>query len=813
MRVDRIAFRSLDDLCAEIKADKSSSKFVHNRFPVRFIFLPDFERMKELLHILNKKHKCISFDFANTLTHDDCWLTADDIVNPLVDFVENNSSHDYAIFPISEIVRFFTDEDLFSTFITMCQIETISNQKQRLYIPLVGMHVRFKNFSPHFNREWGPVWELAEEITEKLPITMCVDIKKCTFNHEPKKDTLFINQTNEWMNLWKTSPREKLFGHNIVCHSETLSILYPNSKPDSFFEFKTVHNQKEIIEALYDTSFPIPYLDEDIILWKELEVLLEKDPSMTVSSIGYEHIISRIFNIRNLSIDLFMSLWIKNNTPVSKWLLKHYLMNNNNGEKYLYHVAKNILDYTDENLELELWTRLFKLEKITDMMLSERRNLIIEFYSLKNTTPSRIESIIEQEMDIALKKYNSFKEKLKVMTGISYSERKRILQLSLEANDNAELSRQELLEIYKIVYPPLYKYLSPIHIDNIESNTEWVIQYFDEYRWAKVFNDKIKLDAILNDKNKDEKNFFEWYYQLQSPHSLLKESQNDNIIWLDAIGLEWINLLYHSISDIVTLNRVEMTRANLPTTTDCNRFDIDQSRHITDFDKYMHQMNSYIHPDSFIEELEYAEQLFRKTLAIDKATIVVSDHGLSTFVREIHGAGKQILSDFKSDHEGRCVWADKKFSADTEYISVENPGNTKHKEKWAITPLRHDSLGNLPRRAVHGGASPEEVIVPFLVISPISKNKEIFNLSPKSFTISQGCLLIKDISINPQPRNPKIISEKKEWILIYNPQTQKWEVTLKGLGTGTHKLKLNIDGVEMFISIEVTGGMKMRDLI
>ncbi len=808
-------FQSMDELFAEIESDKLSSKYVHNRYPVRFIFLPNFERMKELFNTLTKKPNCKSLDLVNKLPYANGWLTADDITNPLKNIIKNAPENDYVVVPLSEIVRFYPDPDLISTFITICSIETISNNTQRIYIPLVGMHERFKGFSLHLRSEWGPIWEVTENITEKLPIIMCVDPDKCTIYPNPTKEPIFIEETNDWLSLWKRS-QEKLFGLDIICNSDTLSYLYSFSKPDSFFDFKEVRNQKDIIKVLYNIEVPIPYLDVEKNLWVGLYDLLNKESSL-VSATSFELMVAHVFNVRTISDESVLALWIKNNTPIKKWLLKYYVLSQTDlNTTYIYDVFRAISDYSDEKLELELWTRVFKRDKIDNEILTERLELIREFYSLKVTMGPQIESTLEAELNSELSKYKSVKEKMRLLTGITFTEKKKIIELSIEANDKEELSKKALLTIYKVIYPTLHRYLDSIELDNAEDNIEWIKQYFDEYRWSKVFNTKTKiLNEILNDKNGGEKNFFEWYYNLQSPQTVLKELpyEDDNIIWLDALGLEWINLLYRSISDFVTFNRILMVRSNLPTTTDSNRFDIDKSRHIIDLDKFIHQMDSYNHPDSFVKELDFVENFLRETLAVDSSTAIVSDHGLSTFVRGGHGANKKILDDFRPDHGGRCVWTDKRFLPDTSYVEVENPSDSKHKEKWAIIPLQHDSLGNLPRREVHGGATPEEVIVPILLISPSSGRNEMYNINPESFKVKQGKPVFDGLSISPKPRNPVILGENHEWKLSYNESTHYWAVNLEGLGTGHHNLKLIVDEVEMKIKVEVTGGMKVRDLI
>jgi len=778
--------------------------------------------MRELYRAIVIKNKCKPIDLINLLPHEDGWLTPNDIISTVQEIILNKPNDDFIIFPLSEIIRFYSDNTLISTLMTLCESESGLNKHQRIYIPLIGMQERFSDFKHHFNREWASMWQLNENAHKKTRVKI-YDYNSCNLDEIPSAkttDVLHINTTKKWLNLWREERNELLYNTPIICCSKSISTLFYYSKPDSFFEFDEVSNIKQVIETQYNINLPIPYLNEEKLLWEQLRNKLSDLAPTNVSS-NFEKLVSHIFNVHSLSAESFLTMWIRHRAPLHKWLLLHYytISKEKTTDSYLVNVLNNMSQpYTDEKLEDLLWILIYKNEKITIPLMTERLNLLKEYYALQNTTvTSALELEIESQLRPLLDKCKTTKEKLLLLTGISNIEKKLIVIFSSDAIKSNELSRLELTKIYKLKYPTLYNYLTHIELDNIDENIKWINDYFEEYRWSKIINTKTdNLNKILNKVNKDNSSFYNWYYEISSPHKLLKDfsskSDVDSILWIDALGLEWINLLYSIISNKNYMNKIMLGRANIPTTTECNRYEVEKNKHILSLDKYIHSINSYTYPDSFVEELTFVEKLFTDTLCVDTATLIVSDHGFSAFVREIHGANNKILDKYSPDHEGRCVWVDEELSQDSDYIIIDNPNDRMHKEQWVAVPLRHDSLGNLPKREVHGGATPEEVLVPIIYISPELKERD-YHINPLYFEIEQGKPIINTLIITPTPRNPVLTNGTNEWNLHYDISNKMWTVKLSGLGTGTHKLYLNIDEKKYEITVKVLGGMKVRDLI
>jgi hypothetical protein len=100
----------------------------------------------------------------------------------------------------------------------------------------------------------------------------------------------------------------------------------------------------------------------------------------------------------------------------------------------------------------------------------------------------------------------------------------------------------------------------------------------------------------------------------------------------------------------------------------------------------------------------------------------------------------------KASHEGRYIKLDSEETIeDTDYIRHKN-GTDNFK-----VALTHASLNTKPVREVHGGCTPEEILVPFIVISnkksarAVEKNVETKQLVMSSEIICCKCLMSNTI--------------------------------------------------------------------
>lgn len=810
-------FSDLNNIFGEIKEDKHSNNYVYNRFPIRFIFLPDFEALKKVYHFLTSENDCINIDLTKLLPHDDGWITPDNILNSIREEIYNDNKKDIIVLPLSEIIRFYSNKSLISIFRSLCSLENIEKStEKRIYIPIVGMHERFKkNFESDYSREWGPIWKLNPITKSKLEIFICSNPNLCKKTCLTNKDYNNIDTTKKWLELWKND-NKKIISNNIILHSKTISKLYQNSEPDSFFSFNEISNYKTIIKIIHNIDIPIDYLTEEQELWKELDNLLKNKFDKIPND--FHSLITSLYNIKRFEKNKILNTWIKEKKLLYRWLLKNYLINNFSDELYIIKVIKNLPNLDDNSVETELWTRIFKIENRAESLIKERLKCLRDFYKITNKSPNNMNSIIKHELDILFKSKLSTEEKLRVLTDLSDFEKKLIFELSKVGIDKKEITREELSVIYEDIFPLLYHYIKPISVDNINTSISWALEYFNEYKWSKLLNKKSdSLIKLLCEINKNEDTFYKWYHNIKPSYSFVQEESNkeSDIIWVDALGFEWASLVYHLISNDYNIKKFSIARSNIPTITDCNRFeDIKPKNHIMDLDSLIHGEHNYQYPESFIREIETIENICNNINA-DKKNIIVSDHGLSAFVLKKHGVNKKYNFEMV-EHEGRCMWAKQQFTSDSDYLCHPSPITIQEKFKYVVVPLRHDSLKDVPRREVHGGATPEEIIVPYLVISKEAE-KIKYKIHPNEFKIRIGENEIINIVIEPKPYEVILVdNDNNKYSLSFNSEKDKWFIDLRSLklNTGKYTFSVFIDNKKVGeIIVIISGGMVERDLI
>jgi len=782
-------FNSITDLQYEIKLDKNSRESYANRYPVRIIFLPSLQMLKDIVKSFDDIGVKI-INLANFLPSDDGWLSVQDLFEIIKGYYEEN---DFIIVPCSEVIRFYDKNDFNHLFNALATLENNREYPlRRLYLPLVGIYERFKNeFYDSFYRKetWAPIWQIKADCQKKIKIFITdFEIQHLVL---PVK---IVYKTKDWLELWKKDNIEK-----IICVSKTLIHLYPNRLPDSVFDTETIKNFKELLSKIFDINLPMEFKDTEAPLWNELlNMFIEK---------GFrdlEDAIRKVFNVVNIEVKDIIKLWLSSNRTLDRWLLKNYVCQKQEwNETYIY-IILNSLDALDDNeLEENIWFKIFELPN-KSLYRNERMTLLKHVYAAKEV-PAYIESkLLDEFYRIA-----NFKEKKKLLTGIASCEKK--LAIELFANDKIEV--QDLIE----AYPDLHYYLSDVFPENINKDISWIRDYFKEYRLSKL-KDKIsdELNTILNEKNKNKEQFYHWYYNFETASQILGRENVDKILLIDALGIEWLPFLCNFIEHDLNLHigKKYIARAYLPTTTEFNR--LDNAIHIYDFDKVVHSSEQYRYPEDIVKEIDLIKRILFKYLSIpeQERVAIASDHGLTALARLKENI--KIYNFQNTHHEGRCMWINNNdILEDNDFIihNIENPCCGQYSK--CLISLKYTSLDRRPLREVHGGATPEEVLIPVIIISKQHHHyQQDFEISFDRTRISKREHFIW-MAINPNPDIIPILTDQLDRPLSieYDKDFCKWRVNIRELKTGKQIIKIKIGSWEKTFTIELVGGMRETDIL
>lgn len=789
-----IKFHSLGELCDIIKQDKHSERISDRRFPVRFIFLNSFEELQEIVRFLIKNCNAESRELAELLSDKNRWLTTDEIVN-WVKGISNNA----VIVPLSEFLRFQGKDDFYITLKSLTEIEKQNNI--RIYIPLVGLWERFEQeFWVNFYRkeEWAPVWKLE---TSSRKIT----IYQINFDLDYKDILLenfaVISTTEEWLSVWK---RENVKG--ILSLSKSLSYFYKNFLPDQAFELREISNQKEFLEEIFEIKVPVKFKDDEAEFWNKLirEVGKYNEKGLTIENIFLRHFNFR--SIERLTPKDFLALYLRTDEDYERWLIRNiFLVLDKFKSSYLYRCFESLRELKEDNLIERVWLEIFylPLETLTKDVFSERREFLNLIHRNLNISAQFVEIKLANELS-NIKNY-PLKKKLKYLTNITLTERKYIIF------ELKNIDIQEIIPDLKKVYPELVYYLDWDLIKPDNEVDEWIFEYFKEYNYSKVKHAKSpKIEQLINSKNKNKSTFSDWYYSL--PKAEIEE--NINYVWVDGLGAEWFPLIVHLLNRYGKekgrfIKKKMLTRVNLPSTTECNRYEFEK---IGDLDKYVHNQNPYEYPGNLINEIEIIERIIKEIVDLsDDRICIISDHGFSFLCLKDFGNFKRLDLP-NAEHEGRCMWIDKVDYKDDEYFIVWNVDEGSCKSRRALVALKHVSLNNTPYREVHGGATPEEVLVPYIVIeTEKDKTKYKIELINSEVWITNPVIQFK---IYPQPLYiPEAFLNEQSLNVSYEKENGIYTIDLRGLKVGEHTIVLKIGDKHYQIKVTIRGGFKERDLL
>ncbi len=769
-------FENINSLIQKIKEDKKTKNITEKRFPVRYIFLSNFDILKDLIKEITKIGINI-FEISQLLPKDDGWITKQEFIDKIKKLEDDK---DYLLLPFSEIARFYNKQDFNNLFSQLTELENIANSNQRIYMPLMGIKVRFENeFYKNFNRkiEYSFVWEIYKSI-QRTNIFLYKDLLINVNINTIQK----VKGTKEWLTLWK-----KDISTPTLVLSKTLFFLSDNAKPDEFFDLKKINNLKELTANIFKVEIPIEFKESENSFWLQL---FNKFNTETYTS--FYDIVKNVVNTSKVNVKNFIELWLTpKRNDFEKWLIKNYLLSHECiKDSYLCKSLKSLNSFYNIDFLMSLWNTIFDILNPTEKTYNDRVNLLKQFYNIfKPELPIDFINDYKHKLE---EKDN--KTKFQLITGILNFEKEMIVEIFSQEKNNTLLDKFSHLQIY----------LEDFELDNLTNNQEWVYSYFKEYKVSKIkdeYTNEINLN--INELNKNDDSFFEWYYSFKDVATYLNNGNFDYVFWIDAIGIEWIGLI-KSLLNVKKYNieKTYIARVNLPTTTDANRYDYDNLQYFQDYDKFIHS-NIYQYPNSIIREINKIVEIVEKAvIQQNKRAVIISDHGLSALVR-LNDSSKNFE---QANHEGRYIKSENtsNFQSDENYIKKNN----------YIIASKHISLSSKPTREVHGGCTPEEVLVPIIVFNSIpnyTQQEETYSIKLITDEIDIKNLEVI-FKISPVPNKKAFLVYGSKRIELKKNKIGEYTCKIDFKKAGQYEIKVKIGNSQQEFRINIKSGFKERDL-
>jgi len=405
--------------------------------------------------------------------------------------------------------------------------------------------------------------------------------------------------------------------------------------------------------------------------------------------------------------------------------------------------------------------------------LEEKREVLEALSSNPNWEEATCRALREEVKDLELN------------TGILKCE----LEALLEAFSNGKVSLKRLKEKSK----EISYYLSPWSGEVY--GQEWVHDYFNSYRLSKLKNSlseeiKEKVSAL----NSNKASFSNWYYSF--PPVDRSELSSKRSYLLDGVGVEWVGFILSVAKEFGFVpEKILISKAELPSITEFNTFEgIDK---LNDFDSLIHS-KPYHYPASFVEQLRTVRRMLEKIFISERGDFCLfSDHGTTNFSRLTDG----LNVCHSPEHDGRYC----PDPIDTPFgIVWERNG-----KKFTVAKL-HNSLGRKPAREAHGGATPEEVLIPVIYFTR-AKETAAIGITLKSTKVRRGGTL--EIYFEREVEEVKVSLGGKELMIVEKtPQKAVVKIPLK-VQAGRWPLEVQAGSQLKTFEVEVIGGMQEEELL
>lgn len=729
------AFENFDYLLQCVKEDKVSTGInaaSAGRFPVRFVMFDNFKDCYDFVdHLTDNGVELQSVDCWLDSQYPDLLITYSKLSDKICSFVSSKEYTDIVIAPFSELARFYNNnrpdiefDALISDVKAIQASHTAYENHQRVYIPIVGLEAKMSKF---FNDSQITVWYYKNPIPQQNYRLILTNGSTYGVNGLDNNYSV-VNSVSEWLRLW----RDQKMKRNIICTSRYIYAYAEYAQPDNAFDFEPCDSvYKFLTDGLGLHLRFLSNKEEAAQYWLELA------KEINIESFDFKTFFNAKFDIHALAgYDVFVKTWFENEHPFDRWLLTSYYLEKFCSKGYICESIKNLNGFTNADLTQTIALTIFNLENPEDYLF-ERSAVLSHISKAKVVLPETIQQKLIDKINQVVET-SGYSTALRYVSLVTNAEK----ALLIDWVSHSHISKEDIRELY----PQLYYYLgTSFGIKDAES--KWVLKYIDDYKNAKIGN--VYTNEVFNtisEKNHDTIKFNSWYNNFSTTRTLLNNRNDiDVFFWIDGLGLDWLPFIQYVIGlrkhDKFFLNEVYVSRADIPTKTENNKKSLlllakDNLPKEGDLDSVSHKVRQY--PQYIIDDMEKIAEIINSILDNnpDKKIAIVSDHGISYLPQLCPGLN---LPGFESDHGGRIATV-KKPTIDNRYIILDDNTTVCALQHNSLCSKIHDGSG------CHGGCSPEEVLVPILIISS-QPNATNWNAKLQDFEVSaSNPILTFDIS-------------------------------------------------------------------
>ena len=752
----------------------AEEKNLGSRFPVRVIFVENINQYNELVQSLSQSCDEI-LQLASFCAGPDLFPNFRNVLKEM----EKYSGKQILLLSVSEYLRLGIKQELIperSQIPSLWERQQNASSTTRIIIPLLFCLELWNRVIPELDvRQQDYAWTL--DTVPSFTDTVHLEIYSQEFQNVFADDTA-VKGIQEWLYDWnkqisKSTGKRKIVT-NLWKYAENTS---------ASIETKVISNVfKYIASALKDGNI----LNEK---WGTNEEWLSLLPAIKEGD-SITYVIEKFLNVRSFDpLSLFAQWDIMSNQQL--WLVWLWYKINSEDNYYGYAI-KQAPDHL--SIPKQLSYSIFNVATGHPDWIEQRTKAMLAF---KVAEP-------DDEFFYRVDSLPLMETRLNLLTCATHSEKSHAIKtISQWLRKDADISAVSACVADK--YPLLSKYLTV----SSDAYSPEMKNYFAWYKKHKVMNQladnaEDKVQTISLDS-------------VNSRYSVLKqiEDKNATVLWVDAMGAEWLPLLMECLSDCAVgdVVTIKVGQSMLPTETCYNdhwknmgiayrkldKLDILAHKGMPDDKDYFsciaHQLN----------EIENVAKTAINLLQEKDYVAITADHGTSRLAalafHNLPGITAPVGAKVKSygryceleeqPEFNQIVPGTRLVVNNNSYYSVFST-HGHYAQSGNAAGKNDDDNANVGE--VHGGATPEEVLVPVVILkrkTPLEKLDPIL-LASTVYRKNGNATIEIDLK-RPVVKLTASAGDIKG-ICSQAQGGTKWSILFEGIGLQSYVLQLEADG-------------------
>ena len=735
----------MDELIQNILKEKSLTDS-HDRYPVRFIFLPLSSDVENYVFDLNSNLRTNLVPLSSFFPQDR-WATWETIYSKIESKIYQ-SDEDLIFLGLSEYLRFVNYSQLETIFMNLIGLENDNKSKKakrRAYFVMHGFETLFSKYvqeNHHRNIFYNPIIDGQSSCNRIQNITLVMSKKA------QQKENV-INTVTDYLDL-SVKSNSYDFEKPIIVLSETMVSL---SKKQNELSNDQLFNVLVLDDPLSLMKAKIIDLESESLVFKDKDLIDYISNTISISSPQktYEEVVKDILSLSDSSLLKLLQKFSVTHDSILVRIIKSFVEYKRKETGFAY------INYLFENKDISSCGELVKQTYISlqdiavqEAFYNQRIDLINLFPSIDKEidAPNELISVININLSNYLKNHipmfntdvsieqafyydlkqslnsdllnstlRSFKNDflLNNITSVTSNEKRIVIMLLI----NGLLDSDDVEKIYPQLFG--YMYYEPINYEKVEEN---ISNYLKEYKQSKL--QKKPTDYLRKYMENIIPSEFLKLYNDSKLTNVNNEYNADKIYVLDGVGAEYLGLISYIFEKKhkIVLTKCTYRKALLPTITEVNKQVIDKLNPTpiwkSSFDNEIIHGDFYKTDRNIEKALTLLEKIVDDILADSNGSsfLIIADHG-STVAHKIFNVSKKYQFD-KSEHEGRCCDITGSVVEESKDYLVYKDRNSRD---W-ILALTGTSLYNTPKHEAHGGATIEEAIVPYIYYEGTVKKPE-----------------------------------------------------------------------------------------